>query len=143
MVSSASSGKRVLLVEDEMILMLELEEVLTGAGFEVVGPVARVSKALALIVSKPIDAAIVDVNLGDEKSYPIADALIARQVPFFFVTGYDSLEEGYQSIPRLQKPIYPGQLKEMLDAVIMRQARKAQPAGKSLAHPGSDNARTA
>lgn len=131
MVSSASSGNRVLLVEDEMILMLELDQVLSEAGFEVVGPAARVSKALDLIDSKPIDAAIVDVNLGGEKSYPIADALMARQVPFFFLTGYDSLEEGYQSIPRLQKPIHPGQLKEMLDTVMIRQAQKAHPTGRS------------
>ena len=65
---------------------------LERAGATVVGPVPSIHKALRLIESERIDAAVLDVNLGEEKSFPIAEALEAREVPFLFATGYNSAD---------------------------------------------------
>jgi CheY-like chemotaxis protein len=99
-------GRRILVVEDEIFVVWMLEEILSGLGYKIVGPAARVNEALALIEAESIDAALLDLNLNGEKSYPVADALIARGVPFFFSTGYnkDSLLNDYRGFPILQKP---------------------------------------
>src|SRR4051794_37719889 len=100
------SGRRILVVEDEMIAAWVLEKILTELGCKVIGPAARVKEALAMIEAEVIEAVLLDVNLNGEKSYPVADALAARGVPFVFSTGYneDSLPEGYRDFPVLQKP---------------------------------------
>jgi DNA-binding response OmpR family regulator len=80
---------RILLVEDEWIIALRLEEVVREMGFEPAGPVPTVRQALALINDESIGAAILDVNLGSgEKSFPIAEALKNKSIPFLFVSGY-------------------------------------------------------
>lgn len=81
-------GRKILVVEDEMIVMMNLEFVLEDLGCSAIYPVASVIKALALIDEEVFDLAILDVNLGDENSYPIADILISRGIPFAFSTGY-------------------------------------------------------
>ena len=83
-----------------------LEDMLADLGCAVVGPAARVNQALAMLDAEAIDAAVLDVNLNGQMSYPIADALAARGVPFVFSTGYnkDSLPNSYQSFLVLQKP---------------------------------------
>jgi hypothetical protein len=73
----------------------------------VVGPAARVEQALAMIeTAASLDAAVLDVNINGQKSYPVADALVAGGVPFVFATGYGphSLMNGYSWFPLLQKP---------------------------------------
>jgi DNA-binding NtrC family response regulator len=99
-------GRRILVVEDEMIASWTLEQMLADLGYEVVGPAARVKEALAMIETEVIDAVLLDINLNGEKSYPVADVLAARGVPFFFSTGYnkDSIPHGYRDFPMLQKP---------------------------------------
>jgi CheY-like chemotaxis protein len=103
--NSGLAGKRVLLVEDEVLVAWALEDMLTALECAVVGPVARVNEALALIDAEMVDAAVLDVNLDGQKSYPVADALAARGVPFVFATAYDkgSLQKGYLHFPMLQK----------------------------------------
>ncbi len=100
------SGCRVLVVENEVMVSCALEDMLAGLGCEVVGPAARVNQGLKLVQAGGIDAAILDVNLNGQKSYPIVDALTARGVPFVFSTGYnkDSMPENYKSFSMLQKP---------------------------------------
>jgi CheY-like chemotaxis protein len=100
------SGRRILVVEDEMIAAWVLERILADFGCKVIGPAARVKEALAIIEAEAIDAVLLDVNLNGEKSYPVADALVARGVPFVFSTGYnkDSMPNGYRHFPVLQKP---------------------------------------
>ena len=100
------SGRRVLVVEDEMIVAWLLQDMLADLGCAVVGPAARVYQALAMIDAEAIDAAVLDVNLNGQKSYPVADALAARGMPFVFSTGYEteSLPNAYQRLPLLQKP---------------------------------------
>ena len=100
------SGRRVLLVEDESMVAWLLEDMLVDLGCAVVGPAAGVNQALAMIDAEAIDAAVLDVNLNGQMSYPVADALAARGVPFVFSTGYNkvSLPNSYQIFPVLQKP---------------------------------------
>src|ERR1044071_818409 len=90
-------GKRVLVVEDEALLALEIAELLTDAGLEVVGPATSVAKALNLINNPGCDIVILDVNLGSEHSEPVALELRARGIPFLVVSGNsrDHLPPGF------------------------------------------------
>ena len=101
-------GQRVLVVEDEYFLADELARVFADAGAEILGPVATVKGALDLLVgSARPNAAVLDVNLGGESVYPVADALIGLGVPFLFTTGYDqaTIPSRYASARRLEKPM--------------------------------------
>ncbi|TDK32135.1 response regulator [Rhizobium deserti] len=83
------SGRRILIVEDEYFLADETRRKLEDLGAKVVGPTGRVQQALQLIEDELIDAAVLDVHLGDEMVFPVADELEARHIPFVFATGYD------------------------------------------------------
>jgi CheY-like chemotaxis protein len=83
------SGRRVLVVEDETMVAWLLEDMLADLGCAVVGPAAHVNQALAMLDAEALDAAVLDINLNGQKSYPVADALAARGVPFVFSTGYN------------------------------------------------------
>ena len=101
-------GRRVLVVEDEYMLAEDLRNELERQGAEVIGPVASVSDALAAMSGRPdLDAAILDINLGGEMVYPVADALRARGVPFIFATGYAAwaIPESYADVPLCVKPV--------------------------------------
>ena len=105
--TSPVSNRSVLVVEDEMMVAWMLGAMLVDLGYTVVGTAARVDQALKMIETLPmIDAVVLDITLNGQKSYPVADALIARGIPFVFSTGYnkDNLPEIYQSLPILQKP---------------------------------------
>ena len=85
------AGKRIMVVEDELLVALLVEDVLADAGCIVVGPFARVPEALAAAKIEAIDAALLDVNVANEKVFPVAYALEERGIPFLFVTGYGNL----------------------------------------------------
>lgn len=105
--ADAPSGrKRILLVEDEQFVALALEGMLSDLGFEVMGTVAEVSAALALIAREEIGGVILDVKLGRERCDPVADLLAERACPFFFVTGCDvsELPVRHAGCTVLQKP---------------------------------------
>ena len=118
--NSHLSGRRVLVVEDEIIVSWLLEDMLADLGIVVVGPAACVKQALAMIDGEAIDAAVLDVNLNGQPSYPLADALAARGVPFVFSTGYatNSLPDGYRTVPTLQKPFHRSELADALATVL-------------------------
>lgn len=100
-------GLKLLLVEDEFVLALGLADRLADLGAVVVGPVATVEDALALVERVPeIDAAVLDVNLGQEVAYPVADALLARGIPFFFATANEraALPERFANVAICSKP---------------------------------------
>lgn len=80
--------RRILLVEDEPLIAFALEDLVTELGFEAVGPVYRLEDALALAAEAEVDAAILDVNLNEAQSFPVADLLQQRGIPFLFATGY-------------------------------------------------------
>ena len=109
-------GRRILVVEDEVMVAWALEDMLAHLGCAVVGPVARVNQALAMIEAEDVDAAVLDVNLDGEKSYRVADALTARGVPFVFSTGYNKnrLQTDYLAFPMLQKPFARSKLGDAL-----------------------------
>jgi len=100
-------GCRILVVEDEYMLADELRTELCDAGAIVIGPVATLAEALALVESgQALDGAILDVNLGGEMVFPVADLLLARNVPFVLATGYEgsTIPGLYAHVVRLDKP---------------------------------------
>jgi PAS domain S-box-containing protein len=120
------AGKpRVLLVEDEALVAMMIQECLAEFGYQVVGPIRTASEAAARAKDGPLEAAVLDINLGDGAVYPIADMLAARGVPFVFVTGYDadSVDARFRKIPILQKPIEREMLKRAF--VVAAQASVA------------------
>lgn len=99
---------RILVVEDEYLLADELSAELSNEGAIVLGPVPTVKDALSVIENGDApDGAILDVNLGGEPVFPVADVLISRGVPLVFTTGYDSsaLPPRFQHLPRCEKPV--------------------------------------
>jgi CheY-like chemotaxis protein len=114
------SGRRALLVEDEMLVAWLLADMLADLGCTVVGPASSVNQALAMIDAEAIDVAVLDVNLNGQMSYPIADVLIARGVPFAFSTGYDkdTLLDDYRTPPVLQKPFHRSELSDTLAKLL-------------------------
>lgn len=121
-------GSTVLLVEDESMISMLAEDVLASAGCEVVLAM-RQSEALKLAETHVLDFAVLDVNLGGgETSYPVADILIAREIPFLFATGYTSegIEPRFRDHQRVQKPYSPGQL---IEAALRLRADGAPPQG--------------
>ena len=100
-------GLHLLLVEDDYLLALGLADSARDLGAEVFGPVAAVEDALALVRQLPeLDAAILDVNLGSETIFPVADALRARGVPFVFSTASDiaAMPARFRDVPLCRKP---------------------------------------
>ncbi len=113
-------GRCVMVVEDEMIVAWLLQDLLDELGYAVAGPAKSVKQAQALIEAGNIDAAVLDINLDGELSYPIADALAARGVPFIFSSGYDrdSLPAAYRAYPLIQKPFDPRKVATALVALM-------------------------
>ncbi len=91
MTSPRLEGMRVLVVEDEFLLAMMVEDILTDEGCIVVGPFARVAEALVAAAKEPVDLAILDVNVAGEKVFPVAEVLDGRGVPFLLLTGYGDL----------------------------------------------------
>jgi two-component sensor histidine kinase/CheY-like chemotaxis protein len=101
------TGNRILLVEDEILVAMMMRDILTELGFTVVGPFSRLSEAMVAAVHEDIDAGIIDINLGGEFVYPVADVLAARKIPFVFVTGYgvESIDGRFGYVPIVKKPV--------------------------------------
>jgi CheY-like chemotaxis protein len=79
---------RILVVEDEAFLVMLIEDMLAELGFEIAGVASRVATALPLVATLDFDLAILDVNLNGEMSFPVADAIAGKGVPYLFATGY-------------------------------------------------------
>jgi CheY-like chemotaxis protein len=110
----------VLIVEDEWLIATDLAEAVRTLGYEVVGPVYSVSAALDLLDTAQVDGALLDVNLRGETSYPVAEALAARGIPFAFLSGYASsqLRTDFEDCPLLSKPVGLGDLRSRLDQML-------------------------
>jgi DNA-binding NtrC family response regulator len=110
------NGLRVLVVEDEALVALQLEDMLTDLGCAVIGPAARVHQALDLLDGCRLDTAVLDLNVAGELVYPVADALARRGVPFIIATGYGAgaVAVPYRRRPILQKPFLLSQLRQVM-----------------------------
>lgn len=112
-------GKRVLLAEDEPMVSLEIEDVLLETGAELIGPFADLGALMEAAERVRIDAAILDVRLGRADSFPAADLLARRGVPFVFHSGHVSRETIARAYPEarlVQKPCTPEMLLDTLAA---------------------------
>lgn len=112
------AGKKVLLVEDEAIIAFAVEDMLADLGCMVVGPAMRLDEATDLAATAEIDAAILDVNLNNLRSYPVAQALEQRGVPFVFATGYD--QEGLEWMGPTADIIAKPYRREQVEAALRR-----------------------
>lgn len=110
---------RAFVAEDEALIFLNLKSTLGELGWEIASSATRIDKAQHEAQSGEFDIAILDLNLNGTLTYPVAEILRSRQIPFIFTTGYSrtGIESAYADTPLLQKPFS----KEELDAAI-RQA---------------------
>ena len=112
------AGTRVLVVEDEAMVSMMLEDFLEDLGCVVVATASRLEEALQKAAELQIDVAVLDVNLAGKLSYPVAELLRSRGIPFLFATGYGTagLPERLRDAPVLSKPYLRDQLAAALDA---------------------------
>jgi CheY-like chemotaxis protein len=109
------SGRRILVVEDEMLVLIMIEDMLADLGCKSVTS-ATVDRALASINSQVFDVALLDMTLNGDDSHPVAEALSARGVPFVYSTGNtgQNLRDGYSDRPVLKKPFKDEELTAIL-----------------------------
>jgi CheY-like chemotaxis protein len=118
-VEARLAGRRVLIVEDEAMIAALIETLLNDAGCSVL-PVASAQRALEAIEQEGFDAVVLDISVRDGRSYLLADALIARGVPFVFVSGFapKDMPADYRSCAYVAKPFKPDALLAVLDKVV-------------------------
>lgn len=116
--------RHILVVEDEMMVLMVMEDMLADIGCESVTAAATVNQALALIDTKVFDAAMLDVNLNGSTSYPLAEVLAARGIPFIFATGYNGhgVVKGYSDRPLLRKPFQLNDLIKVLTPLFSKRS---------------------
>jgi len=100
------AGVRVLVVEDDSLICMLIEEFLDTLGCEVVATAAQLEEGLVKVNTTAIDVAVLDVNLHGQLSFPIAQAMKGRAIPFIFATGngMSGVPEKFTSAPLLSKP---------------------------------------
>jgi DNA-binding response OmpR family regulator len=115
---------KILIVDDEPLITAMMEDWLSELGHEVVGPAHNLMKALDL-ANADIDAAIVDVSLGKDNSYPLVDALIGRGVPLALATGHgqDGIDLKYRAQSTLRKPFDFATFRATIDELAATNAR--------------------
>ncbi len=113
-------GIRILVVEDEFLLAMDIESAIREAGGLVVGPVVTLKDAVATAEREELNAAVLDLNLRGEMSYPVAEVLRSRRIPFLFATGYteNRLPQPFQCRPCLRKPFTWGALTAAIERLL-------------------------
>src|SRR2546422_6184923 len=101
--------KRVLIIEDENIVAMNIADEVAARGAVVIGPVGTVDGALKAIKNADVDGAILDINLRGKPAFAVADALANRNIPFVFATGYRAVDvpARYSDVARFEKPMPP------------------------------------
>jgi CheY-like chemotaxis protein len=114
----SAGGKRVLVVEDELMIRMLLQDMLTDLGYTLAGEAGRIDEAMALARDGEFDVAILDVNLNGQPISPVVEILVARGLPFVFATGYGQrgVPEPYRQRPTLQKPFQADALAQAIEA---------------------------
>ncbi|HEX2652506.1 MAG TPA: PAS domain S-box protein [Xanthobacteraceae bacterium] len=115
-------GKRIIIVEDEILLALDIEHILTEAGYHVVGRAGTLDKAKDLIADTSCDLALLDANLAGARVDDLALALAIRRIPFLFATGYgkEGTPQGFRDVPVLAKPFSAEQLLSAVERLLLR-----------------------
>jgi CheY-like chemotaxis protein len=122
MATDEKTGKRVLVVEDELMIRMLLEGMLTDLGHTVAAEAGSIDEAVTLAKQGEFDIAILDVNLNGKPITPVVEILIARGVPFVFASGYGQrgVPEPYRASPTLQKPFQVEALAQAIDAAALK-----------------------
>jgi CheY-like chemotaxis protein len=122
--AAAFAGRRVMVVEDEAMVSMMIEDMLLDLGCAVAGPYMRVADACAALADgaedAAIDLALLDVNVAHERSFPVAEALAKKGVPFAFITGYDAdgIDPAWRDRPTLRKPFGQGDFESTLRRLL-------------------------
>lgn len=113
---------RALIVEDEQLIAMMTEDMLIELGHDIAATAHSLATGLACAADAAIDFAVLDINLNGERSFPIADALSERGIPFLFLTGFgiNGLSERYKAAPILAKPFSMDALARMIDRIVAR-----------------------
>jgi CheY-like chemotaxis protein len=122
--AKAAVGRRVLVVEDESMIRMLLEGMLSDIGYTMTAEAGALDEAMALAKQEEFDVAILDVNLHSEPITPVAEILTQRGLPFVFATGADlrGVPEAYRAHPMLQKPFRVEDLERALQAAVPKPA---------------------
>jgi CheY-like chemotaxis protein len=122
--AKAAVGRRVLVVEDESMIRMLLDGMLSDLGYTMTAEAGALDEAMALAKHEEFDVAILDVNLHSEPITPVAEILTQRGLPFVFATGADlrGVPEAYRAHPMLQKPFRAEELERALQAVAPKPA---------------------
>jgi CheY-like chemotaxis protein len=120
MSENGSVARRVLIVEDDVMIRMLIEDMLGDLGFAVAAEASKVHEALAAVNDTAFDVAILDVNLSGETTGPVAEALAARGTPFVFATGYGEhgLPDQFRDRPLLKKPFQIESLRRVLETAL-------------------------
>ena len=112
-------NRRIFVVEDEMLIVIQVEELLHSLGCVIVGPVSTLEAAVRMAREEQIDAAILDVTIRGGQVFPVAEVLLDRDIPFVFTSGYGAwaLPAAFRDKPQLHKPFTPHELAEALHAI--------------------------
>ena len=124
----AFTGRRVLVVEDEYLVSLATTDLLESVGCVILGPEARLAKAVRSAESEALDAAVLDIDVAGELVWPVADALLRRSVPFLFLSAYahqDVVPARFAAVLRLDKPLEKDRLLRCLDTMWVDVDRRA------------------
>ena len=118
------TGCRVLVVEDETLIVMEIEGVLEALDCKIIGPTGKLETALVLAVEEAFDIAILDVTIRGGKIYPVAERLLARGIPFALASGYGdwALPEALRDQPRLLKPFTTAELEAQIRLLCAKAA---------------------
>jgi PAS domain S-box-containing protein len=121
-IATNDSRKHVLIVEDEPLVSMMLADMLSNFGHTIDGPYSRFDDAMVAAKDNDIQAGILDINIGGQRVYALAEELATRKIPFVFMTGYsaESIDSRFTHVPVLQKPIEPEKLIAVLGTIAQR-----------------------
>jgi len=119
---STATGKRVFVVEDELMIRMLLDGMLSELGHTVTAEAGAIDEALTLARQADFDVAVLDVNLNNQPITPVVEVLVERGLPFIFASGYGQrgVPEAYQASPTLQKPFQAEALARAIDAAVVK-----------------------
>jgi CheY-like chemotaxis protein len=125
MTTAAWTGKRALVVEDNALVSIMMQDMLEELGCAISGIAGALDEAIGMAADLDCDFAILDLNIDGEVSYPVADALAARGIPFIFATGYSSskLPDRFASACRIGKPFVMAELERAMGETLLRPAQ--------------------